>query len=57
MRKFLFNYKEPTSEDVRSMRDFDLVLKKIKVQRDYWNNPWFYGAIGFASISSLLIFI
>jgi|TARA_B110000305_G_scaffold126314_1_gene141521 hypothetical protein len=57
MRKFLFNYKEPSSEDVRSMRDFDLVLKKIKVQRDYWNNPWFYGAIGFASISSLLIFI
>ena len=57
MRKFLFNYKEPTSEDVRSMRDFDLVLKKIKVQRDYWNNPWFYGAIGFASLSSLLIFI
>ena len=57
MRKFLFNYKGPSSEDVRSMRDFDLVLKKIKVQRDYWNNPWFYGAIGFASISSLLIFI
>ena len=57
MRKFLFNYKEPSSEDVRSMRDFDLVLKKIKVQRDYWNNPWFYGAIGFASISSLIIFI
>ena len=30
MRKFLFNYKEPSSEDVRSMRDFDLVLKKLK---------------------------
>ncbi|MEJ6686609.1 MAG: hypothetical protein QNK70_04960 [Crocinitomicaceae bacterium] len=57
MRKILFNYQDPSSEDVQSKRDFDLVLKKVKAQQDYWKSPWFYGAIGFASISSFLIFI
>ena len=57
MRKILFNKKELSSEQIKSMRDFDLVLKKVQAQRDYWRNPWFYGTIGLASILSFLMFI
>jgi hypothetical protein len=57
MRKILFNKKELSSEQIKGMRDFDLVLKKVQAQRDYWKNPWFYGTIGLASILSFLMFI
>jgi hypothetical protein len=57
MRKILFNQKELSSNDIRRMRDFDLVLKKVQAQRDFWKNPWFFGTIGFASILSFLLFI
>ncbi|MBL6667986.1 MAG: hypothetical protein ISP69_04850 [Crocinitomicaceae bacterium] len=57
MRKILFNKKELSSDQIKSMRDFDLVLKKVQAQRDYWKNPWFYGTIGLASILSFLMFI
>ncbi len=57
MRKILFNKKELSSEQIKSMRDFDLVLKKVQAQRDYWKSPWFYGTIGLASILSFLMFI
>ena len=57
MRKILFNKKELSSDQVKSMRDFDLVLKKVQAQRDYWRSPWLYGTIGLASILSFLMFI
>ncbi len=57
MRKILFNKKELSSDQIKSMRDFDLVLKKVKAQRDYWSSPWFYGTVGLASILSFLMFI
>lgn len=57
MRKILFNKKELSSDQIKSMRDFDLVLKKVQAQRDYWKNPWFYGTIGLASILSFLMYI
>lgn len=57
MRKILFNKKELSSEQIKDMRDFDLVLKKVQSHRDYWKNPWFYGTIGLASILSFLMFI
>ncbi|MDA9987140.1 MAG: hypothetical protein P8P80_09865 [Crocinitomicaceae bacterium] len=57
MRKILFNQKELSSNEIRRMRDFDLVLKKVQAQRDFWKNPWFFGTIGFASILSFLLFI
>jgi hypothetical protein len=57
MRKILFNHEDPSSKEIQSRRDFDLVLKKVSAQREYWRNPWFYGAIGFASVLSFLVFI
>jgi len=57
MRKILFNKKELSSNQIRSMRDFDLVLKKVQAQRDYWKSPWFYGTVGLASLLSFLMFI
>lgn len=57
MRKILFNQKELSSNEIRRMRDFDLVLKRVQAQRDFWKNPWFFGTIGFASILSFLLFI
>lgn len=57
MRKILFNQKELSSNEIRRMHDFDLVLKKVQAQRDFWKNPWFFGTIGFASILSFLLFI
>ena len=57
MRKILFNKKELSSDQIKSMRDFDLVLKKVQAQRDYWKSPWFYGTVGLASILSILMFI
>jgi len=57
MRKILFNKKELSSDQIKSMRDFDLVIKKVQAQRDYWKSPWFYGTVGLASILSFLMFI
>ena len=57
MRKILFNKKELSSDQINNMRDFDLVLKKVQAQREYWRSPWFYGTIGLAPILSFLIFI
>jgi hypothetical protein len=57
MRKILFNTKELSSDQIKSMRDFDLVLKKVKAQNEFWMNPWFYGTIGLASVLSFLMFI
>ena len=57
MRKILFNKKELCSDQIKSMRDFDLVIKKVQAQRDYWKSPWFYGTVGLASILSFLMFI
>jgi hypothetical protein len=57
MRKILFNKKELSLDQIKSMRDFDLVLKKVQAQRDYWRSPWFYGTVGLASILSFLMFI
>lgn len=57
MRKILFNKKELSSDQIKSMRDFDLVIKKVQAQRDYWRNPWFYGTMGLASILSILMLI
>ncbi len=57
MRKILFNKKELSSDQINNMRDFDVVLKKVQAQRQYWRNPWFYGTIGLASILSFLMFI
>lgn len=57
MRKILFNKKELSSQEIKEMRDFDLVLKKVQAQRDFWKSPWFFGAIGLASILSFLFFI
>lgn len=55
MRKILFNKKELSSDQIKNMRDFDLVIKKVQAQRDYWRNPWFFGAMGLASILSILM--
>ena len=57
MRKILFNKKELSSDQIKSMRDFDLVIKKVQAQRDCWRNPWFYGTMGLASILSILMLI
>lgn len=57
MRKILFNKKELSSDQIKNMRDFDLVIKKVQAQRDYWRNPWFFGAMGLASILSILMLI
>ena len=57
MRKILFNKKELNSQEIKEMRDFDLVLKKVQAQRDFWKSPWFFGTIGLASILSFLFFI
>lgn len=52
MRKILCNRDEPDAHEIRSRQDFDLVIKKYNENKDYWRNPWFYGAIGLASILS-----
>ena len=57
MRKILFNKKELSSKEIKEMRDFDLVLKKVQAQRDFWKSRWFFGTIGLASILSFLFFI
>ena len=57
MKKILFNKKELNSQEIKEMRDFDLVLKKVQAQRDFWKSPWFFGTIGLASILSFLLFI
>ena len=56
MRKILFNREEPDSYEIKDKQDFDLVLKKYREYKNYWQNPWFYGAIGFASILSCLMY-
>jgi hypothetical protein len=54
MRKILFNREEPHSNEIRKNQDFDLVLKKYREAKLYWQSPWFYGAIGIASITCFL---
>ena len=57
MRKILHNRVEPSQNEVRNNQDFDLVLKKYRESKKYWQTPWFYGAGGLASITSFLCLI
>jgi hypothetical protein len=54
MRKILYNRVEPNENEIRNNQNFDLVLKKYREAKRYWQNPWFYGAVGLASITSFL---
>jgi hypothetical protein len=57
MRKILFNRDEPSAHEIKGKQDFDLVIKKYKENRHYWQSPWFYGSVGLASILWCLLFI
>ena len=54
MRKILYNRVEPNQIEIRNNQDFGLVLKKYRESKRYWQTPWFYGAVGLASVTSFL---
>ena len=55
MRKILHNRVEPSQNEIRRNQDFDLVLKKYRESQRYWRSPWFYGAVGLASITCFFL--
>ena len=49
--KIIVNGQEPSKEVINSKQNFNKVLKDFyKVKPTILINPWFYGAVGFASI-------
>ena len=57
MRKILHNRVELSQNEVKNYQNFDLVLQKYRESKKNWQNPWFYGAVGLASITSFLCLI
>lgn len=55
MIKILVNRKEPSRQIVASHRDFVSIMNRYH-KRKIYQNPWFYGVVGFSSIAGLLFF-
>lgn len=57
MRKILYNRSEPDTNELKAKQNFDAVLKKYHETQYDWKNPWFYGIVGFASITLFIVLL